>query len=405
MRIGLTGGIGSGKSTVSNLLAEHGAVIVDADAIAREVVEPGTPGLGLIREEFGDEVITADGVLDRPALGAIVFADSERRRALEAITHPLIAERTAELFARAPADAVVVHDMPLLVELGQTDGYHLMVIVDVPEEVRLDRLVEQRGMNREDAQARVDAQATDAQRRAAADVLLDNSGSPEELHTSVNSLWENRIRPYADNLTAVRGVRRPDSVTIREPDPEWAEQGRRWCARLVHQLSAAGMSEVQVDHIGSTSVPGLAAKDVIDLQIQVPDLAVAQSDSFVGALWGAGVVEVRSNHDAPQPWAPDPEQWRKFYANGADPAQVVHVHIRTNGGPAATAALQFRDWLRANDEERDAYAEMKRALAAEHPGGTQETKQDYVQAKEPWFAEALPKARAWAQTSGWTMPG
>lgn len=404
MRIGLTGGIGSGKSTVSKVLAGLGAVIVDADLIAREVVEPGTPGLAAIRAEFGAEVLQPDGSLDRPALGAVVFADPERRRALEAITHPLIGQRTQELFAQAPTDAVVVHDMPLLVELGQTDdGYHLMLIVDVPEEVRLTRLVEQRGMTEADARARIGAQATDAQRREAADVLLDNSGTPEELTESLTSLWHNRIRPYADNLVADRAVRRPNAVSITEPDPTWAAQGRRLSRRLVHQLGRAGF-EVEVDHIGSTSVPGLAAKDVIDLQVRVSDLGIAENPTFREALRAAGFVDLRPNQDEPKPWAPDPEQWRKLYANGADPARVTHLHVRTASGPAAQVALQFRDWLRANDAERDAYAAVKREIARAHPGGSPEAKQDYVQAKEPWFAAALPRAREWARATGWANP-
>ncbi len=396
MRIGLTGGIGSGKSTVSAGLAALGAEVIDADLIARAVVEPGTPGLQQVAAEFGDQVIAADGSLNRPALGAIVFADPERRRALEAITHPLIGAETERRFAAAADDAIVVHDMPLLVETGQTDGYHLMLIVDVPEAERVRRLVGQRGMTESDARARIAAQATDEQRRAAADVLLDNSGDRDALAAALERLWRDRITPYAANLAADRGVRRPSAVTLADPDPRWAQQGRRWCARIRHQLAAAGFGELSVDHIGSTSVPGLAAKEVLDLQLQVPDLAVAQQDSFRHALRAAGVVEVRPNADEPKPWAPDPELWRKFYANGADPAQVVHLHIRRAGGPAAQVALQFRDWLRANPDERDAYAAMKRDVAARHPGGTEETRQDYVAAKEPWFDVNLPRARAWA---------
>lgn len=404
MRIGLTGGIGSGKSTVSKLLAEHGAVIVDADLIAREVVEPGTPGLQAIRAEFGDAVIRADGSLDRPALGAIVFADAARRRALEAITHPLIEARTAQLFDAAGPDVVVVHDMPLLVELGQTDRYQLMLIVDVPEPIRLKRLVEQRGMSEADARARIAAQATDEQRRRAADVLLDNSGSPDDLATAVDALWRDRIQPYAQNLADDRPVRRPDRVTIAEPDPRWQEQGARLAARLRHQFAAAGLAPMPVHHIGSTAVPGLAAKPVLDLQVQVPDLGTADTASFRAALHAAGMVGLRPNQDEPKPWAPDPQLWRKRYANGADPALVTHLHIRPAGGPAAQIAVQFRDWLRADAAERDAYAAMKRETARAHPGGSAQTKQDYVQAKEPWFDQALPRARDWALRTGWTMP-
>ena len=177
LRVGLTGGIGSGKSTVAQRFSALGAVVVDADVLAREVVAPGSEGLGLVSGRFGDRVLAPDGGLDRAALGAIVFADPSARRALEEITHPLIARRTGELFAAAPTDAVVVHDVPLLVEKHMGPGYHLVVVVDADEQVRLDRLVQTRGMDVEDARRRIAAQASEQERRAAADVWLDNGGS------------------------------------------------------------------------------------------------------------------------------------------------------------------------------------------------------------------------------------
>jgi len=194
LRIGLTGGIGSGKSTVSRLLAAHGAVIVDADRIAREVVEPGTPGLGAVVEAFGPQVLAADGSLDRPALAAVVFSDPEARRRLDAIVHPLVRRRTAELVAQAPTGAVVVNDVPLLVETGQASSYDLVVIVEADPETRVARLV-QRGLTEDDARARIAAQATDEQRRAVADVVLDNSGTPEELAAQVDRFWDEHAQP------------------------------------------------------------------------------------------------------------------------------------------------------------------------------------------------------------------
>jgi len=194
LRIGLTGGIGSGKSTVSRLLAEHGAVIVDADAIAREVVEPGTPGLAAIVEAFGISILAADGSLDRPALAAVVFADPEARKRLDAIVHPLVRARAAEVAAAAPADAVVVNDVPLLVETGQAGSYDLVLVVEADPATRVARLV-QRGLTAEDARARMAAQATDEQRRAVADVVLDNSGTPEELEAQVDRFWADRVAP------------------------------------------------------------------------------------------------------------------------------------------------------------------------------------------------------------------
>ena len=193
MKVGLTGGIGSGKSAVARMLAEHGALVVDADAVAREVVASGSPGLAQIVELFGPGVVTAGGDLDRAALGQIVFGDDDARRALEAITHPLIAARTLELFAGAAPGQVLVHDIPLLVELGRADDYDLVVVVDAPVEIRLQRLEEHRGMPRDVAEARMRSQASAAQRRAVADVWIDNSGDEGALRRQVDDLWRTRL--------------------------------------------------------------------------------------------------------------------------------------------------------------------------------------------------------------------
>lgn len=197
LRVGLTGGIGSGKSTVSAELARLGAVVVDADRIARDVLGPGTPGLAAVVAEFGPQVLTPEGTLDRPALGRVVFADPVARTRLEEITHPLVAEESARREAAAGTGDVVVHDVPLIVENGLADRYDLVVVVGAPEEVRLTRLVEQRGMDRADALARIRAQADDAARRAVADVWLDNAGTREELLAAVRQLWEERLAPAA----------------------------------------------------------------------------------------------------------------------------------------------------------------------------------------------------------------
>ena len=196
LRIGLTGGIGSGKSTVSALLAARGAVIVDADRIAREVVEPGTPGLEAVVAAFGPGVLTPEGALDRPALAAVVFADPDARRRLDGIVHPLVRARAAELVAAAPPDAVVVQDVPLLVETGQASSYDLVLVVEADLDTRVRRLVG-RGVSEEDARARIAAQATDEQRRAVADVVLDNSGTVEELEAQVERFWAERVAPAA----------------------------------------------------------------------------------------------------------------------------------------------------------------------------------------------------------------
>ncbi|MEJ8647428.1 dephospho-CoA kinase [Streptomyces sp. MS1.AVA.3] len=193
VKVGLTGGIGAGKSEVSRLLASYGAVIVDADKIAREVVEPGTPGLAAVVAEFGDGVLTPDGSLDRPKLGGIVFSDPEKLKALNAIVHPLVGARSAELEASAGPDAVVVHDVPLLTENGLAPLYDLVVVVDAAVGTQLDRLVRLRGMAEDEAKSRMAAQATREQRLAVADLVIDNDGPLESLEPQVRAVWE-RLR-------------------------------------------------------------------------------------------------------------------------------------------------------------------------------------------------------------------
>lgn len=188
-RIGLTGGIASGKSTVSARLAELGAVVIDSDVLAREVVAAGTPGLAAVVDEFGAAVLAPDGVLDRHALAAVVFEDAAARRRLEAIIHPLVRRRAAEVEALAPAGAVVVHDIPLLVESGQADDFDIVVVVDVDEAVQRRRLAEQRGMPADEAAARIAAQAPREARLAAADHVVSNNGSHEDLLARVDRLW------------------------------------------------------------------------------------------------------------------------------------------------------------------------------------------------------------------------
>ena len=190
-RVGLTGGIGSGKSEVARRLAAAGATVIDSDLLARDVVAPGTDGAAAVIAAFGPG-IAPGGVLDRAALGRVVFADSAARRRLEAIVHPLVRARARELEATARTsnpDGVVVHDIPLLVETGQADAFDVVVVVDVDPAVQLDRLVRLRGLTFEDAAARIAAQATREARLAAADEVLDNNGSLDSLAAQVDALW------------------------------------------------------------------------------------------------------------------------------------------------------------------------------------------------------------------------
>lgn len=185
MRVGLTGGIASGKSTVARLLAEQGAVVIDADQLAREVVARDTPGLARVVEAFGPEVLTPEGDLDRLAVGRLVFGDEAKRKVLEGIVHPLVFERYAELEQNAPDGAIVVHDIPLLAESGRGEGFDAVLVVDAPEELQVERMLRDRGMTEDDARARIAAQATREQRRAIATHVIDNTGSLAALEERV----------------------------------------------------------------------------------------------------------------------------------------------------------------------------------------------------------------------------
>jgi dephospho-CoA kinase len=190
MRVGLTGGIASGKSSVSRILAELGATVVDADRLAREVVAPGTPGLAQVVAAFGPDVLTAEGEMDRAKVGAIVFADAGQRQVLEGIIHPLVRARGAELETAAGPGAVVVHDIPLLVETGQAGSFDAVVVVDAPEQTQIDRMIAQRGWSEDEARARIAAQASREQRRAAATYVIDNTGTLEDLRHQVTEVFE-----------------------------------------------------------------------------------------------------------------------------------------------------------------------------------------------------------------------
>jgi dephospho-CoA kinase len=199
LRVGLTGGIGAGKSEVSRRLAAQGAVVIDADLIAREVVEPGTEGLAEVVAAFGPEVLTPGGALDRARLGDIVFADPELRSKLNAIVHPRVARRMAELERAAGPGVIVVHDVPLIAENGRAGAYDVVVVVDAPPKIQAERLVRRRGMTREQARARMAAQASREQRLAIADIVIDNSGSLAELDRQVGDLWAQLRRRAAES--------------------------------------------------------------------------------------------------------------------------------------------------------------------------------------------------------------
>ncbi|MGW5270515.1 dephospho-CoA kinase [Rhodococcus sp. NPDC003994] len=401
IRIGLTGGMGAGKSTAARALADLGAVVVDADAIAREVVEPGTPGLTALVERFGDRILAEDGTLNRPALGAIAFADDESRLALNGIVHPLVGARREELIAEADADAIVVEDIPLLVETGAAPFFPLVIVVHLDEDQRIRRLVESRGVDEADARSRIRSQATDGQRRAAADVWLDNSGTANDLVEAVRTLWDSRLVPFARNVRDGVVARRP--VAIAAADPTWGAQAERLIGRL---RAACGDRAVRIDHIGSTSVPDFPAKDVLDIQITVRSFADA--DALREPLTGAAFpVLERAVSDDPHPSSvpgeADSALWEKRMHGSADPGRPAFVHLRVDGWPGQRFALMFRDRLRADPAARAEYLAVKERAAHEVDGidDPADAVAAYAAAKGPYFEGAYPRVLEWAESTGW----
>lgn len=378
LRIGLTGGIGAGKSTVSATFAECGGVIVDGDVISREVVQPGTEGLAALVDHFGGDILLADGALDRPALAAKAFADEAQRVKLNSIVHPLVARRRAEIVAAVGEDQVIVEDIPLLVESQMAPLFPLVVVVHADVEVRLRRLLDIRGMDESDARARIAAQATEEQRRRVADVWLDNSGTAGRLVEQARELWYQRILPFAHNLATKTPA--PESENPVPFDPTWSDQAARITARL---NTACGHRALRIDHIGSTAVAGLDARDVIDVQVTVASMDVA--DELSEGLLGAGYPRVESvTTDVCFDAATDVSLWHKRFHASADLGRPTHVHLRVDGWPNQRFALLFVDWLTANPGLRADYTQAKRSKNTQR-----------------WFADAHSRAWEWAEATGW----
>ena len=390
--VAVTGGIGSGKSTVSGVLRDSGAVVVDSDQLARQVVAAGTPGLAAIVEAFGPGVLDSDGGLDRPALAAVVFADPAARAVLEGITHPRVRAAFAEQLRLAPRDAVVVNDSPLLTTRPVAAGFQLVVGVHADAESRVERLLV-RGLAENDARARIAAQLSDDKRAPLCDVVLSNQGGRQELVSAVAELWSNRLVPFEENVRLARRAPRGGPALV-ESRPEWVTDAQRLAARV---SGAAGGA--RVDHIGSTAVPGMPAKDVIDLQLTVDDLTTA--DGLAPALTAAGFPVIGGIvDDTPHPADDDPEGWRKRLHANADPGRSLNLHVRVRNSPNWRWALLCRDWLIANPEQAAEYAALKRSLAADFVGDGSADR--YALAKEPWLADMHPLMEAWADRSGWS---
>ena len=397
LNVGLTGGIGAGKSAVAQSLVRRGAVLIDADRMAREVVAAGTDGLAAVVEAFGPAVVGADGELDRPALGARIFGDEPARRRLEGIIHPLVRARSATLASAAAPGAIVVNDVPLLVEAGLAASFHLVVVVDADPEVRTRRLISTRGMTAEQAAARMAAQADDTVRRAAADVVLANNEGLDELDAQVGRLWRDRLSPYGMNLRLGRHAPSDGVLRVVPPDPTWPEQAGRVIARIRHALRPRLGGDAAVTHIGSTAVPGLPAKDLIDLMLAVPTLE--EADKLADDLGRAGLPRRHGEWYDNARGMPG-KTWPKRLHGSADPGRPVNLHVRVTGSPGWRFALLMRDHLRAVPAARDAYAAAKEQWAARH--GDVE---GYATAKEPWFDAEATAAPDWAESTGWQPPG
>ena len=381
LRIGLSGGIGAGKSTVAATFRELGGIVVDGDVIAREVVEPGTEGLAGLVEAFGDGILLPDGSLDRPALAAIAFSDDQQRSTLNSIVHPLVAQRRSELISGAQEtreNPVIIEDIPLLVESQMAAMFPLVVIVHADVDTRIVRLIQHRGFSEEDARARIAAQASEEQRRAVADVWLDNSGNAAELVEQARALWHERIQPFAHNLQLGQPARSESRVV--PADPQWARQAERILARL---RTACGHRASQIDHVGPTAIPGMDARDVIDIQVTVASLELA--DEISAALLAAGYPRTPITRDAEMPdgrstvgefdQTNDDSLWRKRLYCSADPGRPTNVDVRVSGWPGQQFALLLVDWMGAN----------RQAVAA----------------TEPWSVDAYRQAWEWADATGW----
>ena len=399
LHLGLTGGIGAGKSTVAAVLTDCGAHLVDADQIARQVLEPGTEGLAAVVAEFGAGILTADGTLDRPALASTVFGDEDARRRLNAVVHPLVQAETTARLAALPPDAVVVHDVPLIVENRLAPRYHLVLVVGASADTRTARLQRDRSMTPAQVQARMAAQADDDARARVADEWIDNDGDPRAAAEQVRRLWRERIAPYAANLAAGRRAPRADQPELVSPPPPPRTRAVQ-AEALLDRLRRAGGGLVRTaDHIGSTSVPALRAKDVLDLQLGVADLAAA--DRLADRLAQAGFPRIEGHwQDSPKPGLAEPGAvWdTRLHAN-ADPGRAVNLHVRVAGGPGWRYALCWRDWLRAVPQARADYQQLKEDLAARTS-----TTEAYAAAKEPWFDQAFWQLQDWAERTGWQPP-
>ena len=374
LRVGLTGGIGSGKSTAARRFAARGAVLVDSDVLAREVVAPGTDGLAEVVAAFGDGVLGRDGALDRPALAAVVFADPPARERLNAIVHPRVRDRTEQLAAAAAADAIVVQDVPLLVETASPAAFALVVVVHADAAVRVRRLVDARGMSAADARARIAAQADDDTRRAAADVWLDNTGRPRRWRPRSTRCGTGGSCPSRPTCGDRRPVLAPPGGPVA-PDPGWA-------------AAATGSPLVWPGPPGSP--PARRHTSARPLCPGCPRSTSSTSSSPSTPAPTSRRSGPRSTPPGSPVWTSGPVRRAEWGHAGADPGCPVRVHGCAAGSPAWRAALLRRDWLR-DDAVARARAPGWRCCAAQTG-----------RRRRPWEEAAVTRMDDWAASSGWS---
>ncbi|MHA7283866.1 dephospho-CoA kinase [Arthrobacter sp. TMS2-4] len=319
LRIGLTGGIAAGKSVVARRFVELGAVLVDADVLARAVVEPGSEGLDAVVTAFGPEILGTDGALDRPALGRLVFADATARERLNTIIHPRVRAAAATLIDGAPEGAVVVEDIPLLVETGQAARFHLVVVVDARDAVRIERMVDRRGMERSDAERRIAAQASREDRLRAADAVLVNDRGVDELLAATDHLWRTRIMPFRDNLAG----RRAADADARRPTAGLAGT-RGLHDRVRAKLEAALAPGCSVD-------PADATRD--DTRDDVVHAALRVTVPAAGDLAAASDAVARAGFPRAEPATAGGRATAAALHRAADPA--IDVAVSVGAAPAS----------------------------------------------------------------------
>ncbi len=390
--VAVTGGIGAGKSTVSSGLATRGAIVVDSDQLAREVVAPGSAGLTAVVDQFGGGMLNEDGSLNRQALAAVVFADGAALRRLEHITHPLVRARFAELQAAAPSGSVLVNDIPLLTTRSAAAAFHLVIGVGAPVSARIDRLVG-RGLTAADATARISVQIDDDSRRPLCNVWIDNSAGPAELRRQVDKVWS-RLSGYAANTAAGRGASRPGRRIVPY-DPSWPQEATRLIDRIRHLVGAR-----RVDHVGSTAVPGFPAEDVIDLQLSVE--GSGQAAELMSVLSGGGFPPAagmgRGNTHPDAIGQLEPDRGSAAAHVNADPGRSVNLYLRVNNSPGWRWALCLRDWLRSEPGAGADYLVRQERAAADPDRTTADGPGD----DRPSALDAVaPQVRRWAESVRW----